>query len=220
MRLMKKIGIYKIQSNIEPEKFYIGSSSNLLHRKRQHLSMLKNNNHFAIYLQNYVNKNGIDSITFHIIEECNINDIITREQFYLDNLKPIFNSRLIAESNRGHKFSDKVKKNMSKAQQNWRKNNVVRIKLTDEVCNKVLELKKQNLTNEEISKIVGLSLPSISKIIKSITKYSYKLTVDKVKEIKELIKENKMLLQDIAKEYDVNPSVISNIKAGRLHKNI
>lgn len=217
---MKKIGIYKIQSNIELDKFYIGSSSNLEHRERQHLSMLKNNNHFANYLQNYVNKNGIDSINFYIIEECNLEDIINREQYYINILKPVFNSRITAESNRGHKFSNNTKLNMSKAQQNWRKDKVITIKLTEEICNKVLELKQKGLTNEEISKIVNLSLPSISKIIKPITKYSYKLTIDKVKKIKELIKENKMLLQDIAKEYNVNPSVISNIKAGRLHKNI
>lgn len=217
---MSKIGIYKIESNIEPEKFYIGSSSNLEHRERQHLSMLRNSTHFATYLQNYVNKNGIDSINFSIIEECNLENIIIKEQFYIDTLKPIFNSRLTAESNRGHKFSDNTKSNMSKAQQNWRKDKTVIIKLTEEVCNKILKLKEQGLKNKEIALQLNISLPSISKIIKPITKYSYKLTTNKVKEIKGLINENKMLLQDIAKEYNVNPSVISNIKAGRLHKNI
>ena len=213
-------GIYKIESIKEPDKFYIGSAEKLNLRKNQHWSLLRLGKHYNNYLRNYCNKHGLESLQFIVIKECTIDNLLIEEQHYIDTLSPVFNGRKIAESNRRHVFSEEVKKNMSKSQQEWRIGRDLSIKLTKEVCDKILELKQQGLKNREISEQLNVSLPSISKVIKPITTYSYKLTIDKIQKIKELINKKEMLLQDIAKEYNVNPSVISNIKAGRLHKNI
>jgi group I intron endonuclease len=79
--------IYKI-SNLENKKFYIGSTVNYKRRKKQHLwyfSIGKN----SPRLQRSFNKYGESSFIFEIIETVdNINDLLKREQFYLDNLKP------------------------------------------------------------------------------------------------------------------------------------
>lgn len=216
---MKKSGIYKIQSIAEPEKFYIGSSVNIQSRKRQHFSMLKLNKHDATYLQNYYNKYGKESLIFHIIEECCQERLIQREQYYIDILNPVFNSRKNAESNFGHKFSEEVKQNMSNAQKEWRKGKDLSIKLTKELCNEVLELKSKGLKNQEIALKLNISLPSVSKIIKPISNKLRKLDEIKVKEIKKLISLN-YSFKSIGNKYGVSESVISNINAGRMWKNI
>lgn len=216
---MKKSGIYKIQSTIEPEKFYIGSSVNLQNRKRQHYSMLKLNKHDATYLQNYYNKHGKESLIFHIIEECCQEKLIQREQYYIDTLNPVFNSRKNAESNFGHKFSEEVKQNMSNAQKEWRKGKDFSIKLTKELCDEVLKLKSKGLKNQEITSKLNISLPSVSKIIKPISNKLRKLDEIKIKEIKKLISLN-YSFKSIANKYGVSESVISNINAGRIWKNI
>lgn len=216
---MKKSGIYKIQSTIELEKFYIGSSVNLQNRKRQHYSMLKLNKHDATYLQNYYNKHGKESLIFHIIEECCQEKLIQREQYYIDTLNPVFNSRKNAESNFGHKFSEEVKQNMSNAQKEWRKGKDLSIKLTKELCNEVLELKSKGLKNQEIALKLNISLPSVSKIIKPISNKLRKLNEIRVKEIKKLISLN-YSFKSIGNKYGVSESVISNINAGRMWKNV
>ena len=219
--MIKKSGIYKIQSIVEPEKFYIGSSVNMQSRKRQHFSMLKLNKHDATYLQNYYNKHGKENLVFHIIEECNQEILIQREQYYIDTLKPIFNSRKNAESNYGHQFSEKSKKNMSKAQKQWRKGKCFETILSVDNINNIKELNSEGYTLQEISKKLLLSSYLIRRESKrlNLVKYKKKLNEQKVKEIKKLISLD-YSFKSIGNKYNVSESVISNINAGRMWKNI
>src|ERR1700743_692572 len=93
-----KSGIYKITC-ISTSKFYIGSSEDVLRRKDRHYSDLKRGCHINSYLQRSFDKYGRDQIRFEIIEFCK--DIISREQYYIDTLKPHFNARKVASSNPG-----------------------------------------------------------------------------------------------------------------------
>ena len=79
------IGIYKIE-NIINNIIYIGSSINVEKRFERHKYDLKRNKHHNIYLQRSYNKYGIENFKFEIIEECNILDIKSIEQKYLDNI--------------------------------------------------------------------------------------------------------------------------------------
>lgn len=110
---MKNV-IYKISTNVN-NKIYIGSSKYFPSRKTQHLHNLRKGTHHSIILQNHVNKYGIDVLLFEIIEHCNSDNLIQREQFYIDTLNPFFNIRKIAESNKGLKRTkeqiEKMKKN-------------------------------------------------------------------------------------------------------------
>lgn len=83
----KKAGIYKI-INKENEKFYLGSSQNLLKRQKQHFSRLLNGKHENLHLQRAFDKYGIDKFEFITIEECPPEICFEREQFYLDLLMP------------------------------------------------------------------------------------------------------------------------------------
>ena len=108
--MINKAGIYCIKCYIT-KKVYIGSSQNLYKRKGQHFNLLKNNKHPNILLQRLYNK--YNSLSFKIIEECSVPDLIKREQFYMDNNINKINFRLIAESNKGWKMSDKSKQLIS-----------------------------------------------------------------------------------------------------------
>lgn len=97
-------GIYKIKNKIN-NKFYIGSSKDLEKRKKEHWRMMLKNKHHSNYLQNAVNKYGIENFEFSILEFCNIENIIIREQFYIDSLKPEYNINICAYSRVGTKLS-------------------------------------------------------------------------------------------------------------------
>lgn len=98
-------GVYQIR-NIVNNKIYIGSSNDLRIRFISHKSLLKNNRHFNIYLQNAYNKYGKDNFIFEIIAVCPVEYIIKLEQWFLDKLKPDYNICAFANSpGRGRIFT-------------------------------------------------------------------------------------------------------------------
>ena len=90
--LNKMLAIYKISSKIKPERIYIGSATNFKKRKCVHLTTLAKNSHYNLKLQRHVNKYSIEDIKIEILELVMFKeDLIIREQFYLDTLNPYFN---------------------------------------------------------------------------------------------------------------------------------
>jgi GIY-YIG catalytic domain len=76
--------VYKI-INIKTNKVYIGSCIyGLNKRKITHLHNLRNNKHHSKKLQNSFNKYGEDSFIFEVIESCIKENIIQREQYWID----------------------------------------------------------------------------------------------------------------------------------------
>ena len=107
-----KSGIYEIRSKLD-NKTYIGSSQDLDLRKKQHFNSLKSNKHQNNHLQRAYNKYGIFNFEFSILEECDINVLIIKEQFYIDNSKFIlYNLKPEASGMRGYKHSEKCKKSI------------------------------------------------------------------------------------------------------------
>lgn len=96
-------GIYQIL-NTKNGKFYIGSSKNLRKRCKTHFSNLRKNKHKNIILQQAFNKYGIEAFNFNIIEKVeDFNNLINREQYYIDTLNPKYNINKIANSSLGVK---------------------------------------------------------------------------------------------------------------------
>lgn len=112
---MKIGGIYKIQSEIKPERFYVGSAGTLNNRWHLHLRQLRANKHHSIKLQRHYNKYGEEDLIFSVIQNCNNEDLIKEEQKYIDLYKPYFNVNSYAVSCRGTKRSDETKKKISEA---------------------------------------------------------------------------------------------------------
>lgn len=79
-------GIYKIL-NKSNNKVYIGSSVNLKSREYKHFWMLKKNIHDNQFLQNSFNRDGFENFVFEIIENCDLDLLIDRENYYINNYK-------------------------------------------------------------------------------------------------------------------------------------
>lgn len=106
---LTSLGVYKIYHVAKADVFYIGSASGnrnvkacqkgFYRRFLEHLYYLEHNKHDSKYLQNVVNKYGIEGLRFEIIEVVDSTDrtyILEREQYYLDLLNPGYNSSKIA----------------------------------------------------------------------------------------------------------------------------
>lgn len=106
---LRKAGIYCIV-NVVTQKKYVGSSTNLQARLMQHRSRLRNNKHENIKLQRAWNKYGEDNFQYFILEYCPEELLISKEQFYIDSIKPGFN--IITEVDR-IKMPDESRKKMS-----------------------------------------------------------------------------------------------------------
>ena len=98
------IGIYKIINKLNGD-CYIGSSIKLKDRRSRHFRDLKNGVHHSIVLQRAVDKYEIENFEFEIIEECSKEELLIKEQYYMDLLSPKYNICKIAGSPLGTKQS-------------------------------------------------------------------------------------------------------------------
>lgn len=110
--LKNKSGIYIIKNTIN-NKVYVGSAKCLCSRVKDHLKRLKSNSHRNNYLQNHYNK-YINSIYFEVLCFCDVHDLITKEQFYIDLYQCFvrskgFNINPIANNMTGYKHSEETK---------------------------------------------------------------------------------------------------------------
>ena len=103
-----KSGIYKIENQITKD-IYIGSSVHLNNRKSRHFKDLEKQKHHSIILQRAVNKYGIENFNFIILENCNRDLLLKREQYYLDILQPLYNILPNAGNSLGHIVSNETK---------------------------------------------------------------------------------------------------------------
>lgn len=101
-------GIYKI-THVKSGRFYIGSAKSIKARWSTHRQDLLKNKHHSKYLQAIYNKYGKDSIIYEIIEHCELNELLIREQHYIDTLQPTLNMVKTAGSPKGYKHSEEVK---------------------------------------------------------------------------------------------------------------
>lgn len=85
MKMAKQIakGIYKITNKVNG-KIYIGQSSNLIGRWVKHKNFLKNDNHHNRHLQAAWNKYGEDNFIFEVIEECDIDELDDKENYWIN----------------------------------------------------------------------------------------------------------------------------------------
>lgn len=112
--LYKSSGIYCIKSLID-DRLYIGSAIRLKKRYNDHNQDLSKGKHKSPYLQNFVNKYGIDNLCFQILELCKPEDLIKSEQKWIDvynDKNLLFNSCKIAGNTLGYKHTPETLKKM------------------------------------------------------------------------------------------------------------
>jgi group I intron endonuclease len=135
-------GIYKIV-NLINGMIYIGSSYNINKRIMQHVTTLVGNRHPNHYLQNAWNKYGQSNFEFIIIEFCLIEELLIREQYWLDNFKCYdakigYNHYPTAGSPKGHSPSIETRQKLSDALKNKPKSEEHRRKYSEWQTGRIL----------------------------------------------------------------------------------
>ena len=211
-----KTGVYEILNTITKER-YIGSASRIgksnslsgfYVRFEKHKSLLKSNKHYNIHLQRAYNKYGENNFNFNVLSICPPEYCTKLEQWFLDNLKPEYNIRKIADSNKGIKFTAEHKEKLSKSIKNSLKNKVdnsYRKRIGETL--KITKLNKKNPYKRTEQGLIDnrekrRNHPHIAK-----------LDSEKVKDIKIMLK-NKETMKTCANKYNVHIGTIQAIKSG------
>ncbi len=117
-----KSGIYMIYSK-NTGCIYIGSSANLYKRYKEHRNCMLSKKHWN-YKINKILYHYSNDLYFCIWELCSQNELIKREQTYLDLLKKnrLLNIRLIAESCLGIKRTEETKEKIRQSKKDTSNN--------------------------------------------------------------------------------------------------
>lgn len=105
---MKNSGIYQIM-NKKNYHVYIGSAVDIKKRWNGHKIALRKGIHHSILLQRAWDKYSEESFEFSEIEFVEKENLISKEQYYFDLLKPEYNICKIAGSTLGVKASEEAK---------------------------------------------------------------------------------------------------------------
>lgn len=120
---MKQSGVYSI-FNISNGKRYIGSSTNLAKRWSSHRSLLNFNRHSNLYLQRSWRKYGHQCFVFETLELTD--NLIEREQFFIDFFRPEFNLNLFASPGKSLANHPQRKEILAKMSSTLSRNNKIR----------------------------------------------------------------------------------------------
>ena len=85
------IGIYKITNKINNHS-YIGQSRNIEKRWSNHIYHDKSRDEYPLYRA--FKKYGLENFNFEILEECSLNKLNEREQYYINFYKPEYNQTI------------------------------------------------------------------------------------------------------------------------------
>lgn len=147
-------GIYQIK-NVINGKRYIGSTVNLNQRFKDHKKLLRANKHPNKHLQSAWLKYGETKFTFELIEKTNIEELILKEQYYIDlysthNRKIGYNLSKTAGTTLGYEFSEDSKIKMSNTKINTNTQNNIRIK-AESINNQYLNFDKSKKENVDVN---------------------------------------------------------------------
>lgn len=87
----EKTGIYGIECGVTGA-LYVGSSMNIYTRWSQHRLLLRKGQHHSPYLQRAWHVHGEEAFRFFVLEECALDVLEDREQYYVDTRTPAFNA--------------------------------------------------------------------------------------------------------------------------------
>jgi group I intron endonuclease len=194
----KNSGIYKI-TNIVNNKIYIGSAYNISNRFSVHVYTLNNNKHKNKHLQFAWNKYGKINFKFEIIELVHKEQLLLREQYWIDLYKPYqknigYNMAKKAGNTAGIKASEQTRRKQSEAAKKRPKrilSEQERLKISERykgqiapwsklnwiIINEIRTLYANGITQKNISKKYNIAQTTVSEIIRNLIwkneKYTY-----------------------------------------------
>lgn len=152
--------IYKIE-NSATGLLYIGSAISEGQRKRRHFKDLRQNKHHSKYLQRAFNKYGIGCFSFSVIEfVVDKSNLINREQYWIDLLKPKYNLSPTAGSSLGVKHTESCIIKNSLRNSGFRNGNC---KIKEEQVKDIVE-KRRYMSQQDIANEYGVNRSTIQRI--------------------------------------------------------
>jgi len=211
-------GIYLI-TNKNNGNIYIGSAVHIKHRWDCHVSDLNKNKHHSIYLQRAWDKYGSDCFAFSVLEYCEKECLIEREQYYIDTLKPQYNILPKAGSCLGSTRSLETRKKISLSKSGDNCSSETRKKISlSHIGHKPSEETKAKMSASQKGKKrnLGRIATNETKLKMSMARrgeknYYSKLTLIQVEEIRNRYIPRKVSQRKLAKEYGVDQQVIWSI---------
>lgn len=214
-------GIYKISCDQE-DKVYIGSSTDIDRRWREHHRMLNAETHHCAALQLAWDAYGDESFSFETVELCD--NIVLAEQYWLDkHSHHCYNTSLRASNPMSN--SEVVKRMLETTRKNGSRNSQ---KLTEEQVLEIVKLLQTDTTVADIASKYMIGIDTIYQI-RSGLKWSYltdidyssntsrkrRLTEAEVIAIKLRLRDTNDTAEMIAQDYCVQQSMIAAIRTGR-----
>lgn len=179
---IKKTGVYLIR-NKQSNKIYVGSTQrSFISRINNHKGSLKRNCHPNKQIQSDYNLFGVDNFEIELLAICPPSFSYIAEQFYLDTLKPQYNTSKFALTSKGVKCKEETKKKISES-------------------NKLVYSCPEKRKLNTIRKKEAMNRPEVKeKIRESSKKYIYKI----LSPSGEIFECN--FLQEFCKKYNLNNS--------------
>lgn len=224
-------GIYGI-INIKNNKIYIGSSKNIYSRWQQHKNTLKRNKHHSQHLQLSWNKYGEENFIFEIIEKCSEENLLIKEQYYIDlyssydgdygyNISEFAGKPSMTDEQRIN--NAKITSEKFKGEGSW-----CNIYKEDQIIKLIEDLKTGKYSYKQLSKKHNITYDNVVAIVYHNTweyltkdiefptpmkssRDNVKLNEDEVKEIIQLML-NGECNEKISEMYNVAPHTISDIR--------
>lgn len=141
-------GVYQIINTVNGN-CYIGSSIDIKKRWNGHRRLLERGKHHSRHLQNAWGLYSADCFRFLIIEQCDEKQLIEREQYYIDTLRPEYNILPFAGRTLGRRHTESARQKMSEARKGKMLFSVDR---NQKISESLKGRKRQQKTKEKISK--------------------------------------------------------------------
>lgn len=135
-------GIYKIYCSGN-NKTYVGSSIRVTTRLREHRCSLRDGIAINSYMQSSWNLYGEDAFTFELLEVCEVDLLLQREDYWINSLNTLAPSGFNMKTAERPVFTDDYKKKLSDTNHNKGK------KLTSEVKDKISNSHKGKKFSDE-----------------------------------------------------------------------
>lgn len=105
--MIMKSGVYQIL-NLVTGKRYIGSSKNIVKRFNAHKNSSEIRKHSNTHLMNSFRKYGLENFQLSVIEECGVDILFEREQYWVDfyGIENLYNQRKFVNTNVGVKWTE------------------------------------------------------------------------------------------------------------------